>query len=161
MELEADALVRAIERLVRRGELDIDPFLQRLVLGRGQHGIPLLHVADPVDDLGLREDFLDVFVPQIGGVGRVGVLLHEEVLEIAADEGLVVLDSGMEGNLLVIRAEVSPIAAELIAVEILRTDIVDVPRELEVLHEAVLVVLAQGPVEDQPPKQDVRFQGVL
>jgi len=47
------------------------PLLERL--GR-EHRVPLLHVAQAVDDLRLGEDALEVVGVQIGLIGAVGVL---------------------------------------------------------------------------------------
>jgi len=77
-----------------------------LVLGRGQHGRPLLGVADAGKQLGLGEDFLQVGVLDELGVGLVRVLLDEEVLQVRPDERLIPADGRQEGLLLEARAEV-------------------------------------------------------
>ena len=60
-------------------------------LGR-QPRIPLLHVAESVEDFGLRKKFLEINVVYIDRVLIIGFFSNEKMLKIAADNLLVMFD---------------------------------------------------------------------
>ncbi len=159
--VQLDLLIRPEILGVGRREVQVHALGQGLVLGRGQHGRPLLGVARAGKKLRLSEDFLQVAVLDELGVGQPGVLLDEEVLEVRPDERLIAAaDRRQEGLLLEARAHVGGETLEVLAALDRQRNVEHPPRQLEVLHEPPLVELAARAVERQAVIQHVGLERV-
>ena len=92
VQVERDRLIGRERLLVGHREIEIDPLFQRLVLRGRQHGVPSLGIADAAYDLYLGKVVLQIEVIDVRLIGlRVGVV-DEEVMQVAADQRLVVAD---------------------------------------------------------------------
>src|SRR5207302_1509673 len=94
MQIEPHRFLGGEISLVGGREINVDTLLELAEKFRRQLRCPLLGVAQPVDDLGLREQALEVNVIDIGlklleRIGR-----SQKVQEVATDQLFVVADDG-------------------------------------------------------------------
>ncbi len=157
---ELDGLVDGELFLVGEGEVDVNPVLELAVVLGAQHRVPLLHVAQPGQHLGLREDLLQVRLVDQFGVRLEGVFFQEEVVEAAADQGLVVLHGWQRGGRGEVGVQVGLLVG-LVVLEILGPHVMDDSGQLQVGHEAVLVVHAAAAVQQEAVIQHVGLERVV
>ena len=160
VQAEGDRLFDAEQLLVGEGEVQVHALVEGLEVAR-MFGVPLLGIAQAQNGLGFGEHGAEVRVAHVRLVGRVGLLRREEMHQVAADQRLVVARRRQERVAAVVGAEVYPVAAPRLVIDVVAPRIDGVARQGDVGHEAVLVVLAQRPVVHEALVEHVGLQRVV
>ena len=153
IEIERDRVVRGEFGLVREREIEVDAVLELLIhLGR-QHRIQLLGISQAIDDLRLGEQVLEILVVDVGEISFVIVGIDEKVLQVAADQRLVVADDREHRGSRKIGLQIGGELPPLDRFHVLRLNIDDVLGQFDVLQESSRIVfsLASGraPADDK------------
>ena len=160
IDLDRDQLVRGVLGPPGRGESNLHPLLELLVVrGVVQHRVPALHVPHSGQDLRLREEPREVLVPHEVGVGFERIQLDEKVSEVGAHQRLIATDRCQVGRAL--PAEVDQLLLAGAALQPVGVDVPRFAREPQVLAEAALVRSAELPVVPEPVVQDVCLERVV
>ena len=103
--LQAHCIARLEVFLVFGKEIDIDAILERLHLPRSDHGKPFLGIPNPVDELGLGQDWTQVIVAkELVESVKVGVAL-QEMQEKFANEWFLISQGWNQNDVLKALAE--------------------------------------------------------
>jgi hypothetical protein len=154
-------LTNRSSRTVGGGEVEVHPLLEPAELLGRQLGGPLVRLARAVLDLGFREqvpqvDVVDVRLELLRGVGR-----GQEVLEVAADQRLVVADRRQSGDGVEVRGEVGGGLVRLGPLEQGLGHVRLAARQAQVFQEQGAVGGDLRAVEGEAVVQDVGLQRVV
>ena len=111
--------------------------------------------------LGLGKQVLEEKIVQERLVGLVIGFLDEEMTEVTAHQLLIIANRRMQRYLAVIRIQVGRIAAMQTLVQELGIDVANLSRQLQVVHEALLVVLPLGAIQVQSLVHDMDLERVM
>ena len=111
-----------------------------------------------MQDLGFGKQVLEEKIVQEWLVGLVVRFLDKKLTEIAAYQLLVTANRRMQGYLAVISLQVGRVAAMQSLFQVLGINVTNLSRQLQVVHEPLLVVLTLGSIQVQSLVHDMDFE---
>ena len=163
VDLQAHRIARPVKHLVHRRKIQVDAVLQRLHLARAEHRVPALRVTHPVDQLGLREDVLQVRVAHVRQVLLKVRVLPEKAQEKIAHQPLVRPNRRQTGDVAVIRVQVHVRDARPLQERraVLHIDVPHRPRQLQIFPKQHPVVPPLAALEPQQVVNRIGLQGIV
>ena len=161
VQVETDRIARREEFGIGRNKVEIDPVLQCLVSIRREQRVPLLGLAQPIHDLRFGQIVPQIDIADERLVGRRHRFVDKEVMEVAADQRLVVSNRRQQREGFIIYVKIRGITPVFALLEKPGFDVRHIPRQADVSHEAIFVIDAASAIKRQPMEEYVRFERIV